>query len=131
MEPVGKCLNEAKVDNVHIQEMVLVSRSSRLPIIQHLLMNYIDEKKLYASINLDDDATCGAAVLHTILIGNGDENVQELLVRKYLNWCVFTGKREAENEIDKLLSRKWQKKHEKNKSYTKKKNKQETSSSVY
>ncbi|KAF3626191.1 hypothetical protein FXO38_29410 [Capsicum annuum] len=84
MEPVGKCLNEAKVDNVHIQEMVLVSRSSRLPIIQHLLMNYIDEKKLYASINLDDDATCGAAVLDTILIGNGDENVQELLVVDFL-----------------------------------------------
>ncbi|PHU25277.1 hypothetical protein BC332_03609 [Capsicum chinense] len=80
MEPVGKCLNEDKVDNVHMQEMVLVSRSSRLPIIQHLLMNYIDEKKLYASINLDDDTTCGAAVLDTILIGNGDENVQELLV---------------------------------------------------
>ncbi|KAF3647950.1 hypothetical protein FXO37_19692 [Capsicum annuum] len=80
MEPVGKCLNEAKVDNVHMQEMVLVSRSSRLPIIQHLLKDYIDEKKLYASINLDDDTTCGAAVLDTILIGNGDENVQELLV---------------------------------------------------
>ncbi|PHU17571.1 hypothetical protein BC332_13266 [Capsicum chinense] len=80
MEPVGKCLNEAKVDNVHMQEMVLVSRSSRLPIIQHLLKDYIDEKKLYASINLDDDTTRGAAVLDTILIGNGDENVQELLV---------------------------------------------------
>ncbi|KAF3640658.1 hypothetical protein FXO38_04489 [Capsicum annuum] len=60
--------------------MVLVSRSSRLPIIQHLLKDYIDEKKLYPSINLDDDTNCGATVLDTILIGNGDENVQELLV---------------------------------------------------
>ncbi|PHT36027.1 Non-specific lipid-transfer protein 1 [Capsicum baccatum] len=54
MGPVGKCLNEA--------------------------MDYLDEKKLYPSINLDDDTTCGAAVIDTILIGNGDENIQELLV---------------------------------------------------
>ncbi|PHT72050.1 hypothetical protein T459_22835 [Capsicum annuum] len=39
-----------------------------------------EDKKLYASINLDIDTTCGAAVLDTILIGNGEENVQELLV---------------------------------------------------
>ncbi|PHU19397.1 Heat shock 70 kDa protein [Capsicum chinense] len=79
-EPVGKCLNEAKVDNVQIQEVILVSRSTRIPIIQHLLKDYFDEKKLYASINLNDDTACGTAVLDVILIGNGDENVQELLV---------------------------------------------------
>ncbi|KAF3615092.1 hypothetical protein FXO38_35311 [Capsicum annuum] len=79
-EPVGKCLNEAKVDNVQIQEVILVSRSTRIPIIQHLLKDYFDEKKLYASINLNDDTACGTAVLDVILIGNGDENIQELLV---------------------------------------------------
>ncbi|XP_047261604.1 heat shock 70 kDa protein-like [Capsicum annuum] len=78
--PVGKCLNEAKVDNVQIQEVVLVSKSTRIPIIQHLLKDYFDEKKLYTSINQDDSMACDTTVLDAILIGNGDENVQELLV---------------------------------------------------
>ncbi|KAF3631612.1 hypothetical protein FXO37_27876 [Capsicum annuum] len=77
---VGKCLNEAKVDNVQIQEVVLVSKSTRIPIIQHLLKDYFDEKKLYTSINQDDSMACDTTVLDAILIGNGDENVQELLV---------------------------------------------------
>lgn len=60
MEPVGKCLSDAKVDNAQIQKMVFVSRLTRIPIIQQLLKDCFNEKKINVSINLDDDMSYGA-----------------------------------------------------------------------
>ncbi|KAL2897015.1 Heat shock cognate 70 kDa protein 2 [Bienertia sinuspersici] len=68
MEPVEKCLRDAKMDKSTVHDVVLVGGSTRIP------------KELCKSINPDEAVAYGAAVQAAILSGEGNEKVQDLLL---------------------------------------------------
>ncbi|XP_051147845.1 heat shock 70 kDa protein-like [Andrographis paniculata] len=80
MEPVEKCLRDAKIDKSHVNDVVLVGGSTRIPKVQQLLQDFFNGKELCKSINPDEAVAYGAAVQAAILSGEGNEKVQDLLL---------------------------------------------------
>ena len=79
LEPVEKCLTDAKIDKSSVHDVVLVGGSSRIPKVQKLLQDYFDRKELCKKINLDEAVAYGAAVQAAILKREGNEKVQDIL----------------------------------------------------
>ncbi|GMY10818.1 heat shock cognate 70 kDa protein 2-like [Fagus crenata] len=73
LEPVEKCLTDAKIDKSGVHDVVLVGGSSRIPKVQKLLQDYFDRKELCKKINLDEAVAYGAAVQAAILKREGNE----------------------------------------------------------
>ncbi|KAF3600600.1 hypothetical protein F2Q69_00036478 [Brassica cretica] len=80
MEPVEKCLRDAKMDKSTVHDVVLVGGSTRIPKVQQLLQDLFNGKELCKSINPDEAVAYGAAVQGAILSGEGNEKVQDLLL---------------------------------------------------
>lgn len=80
MEPVEKCLRDAKMDKGQVHEVVLVGGSTRIPKVQSLLQDFFNGKELCKSINPDEAVAYGAAVQAAILSGEGNQKVQDLLL---------------------------------------------------
>ena len=80
MDPVEKCMRDAKMDKSQVHEIVLVGGSTRIPKVQTLLTNFFNGKELCKSINPDEAVAYGAAVQAAILSGEGNEKVQDLLL---------------------------------------------------
>jgi len=80
MEPVEKCLRDAKMDKGQVHDVVLVGGSTRIPKVQSLLQDFFNGKELNKSINPDEAVAYGAAVQAAILTGEGGEKVQDLLL---------------------------------------------------
>ncbi|PRQ17994.1 putative Heat shock protein 70 family [Rosa chinensis] len=83
MEPVEKCLRDAKMDKSIVHDVVLVggSTSTRIPKVQQLLEDFFNGKELCKSINPDEAVAYGAAVQAAIMSGEGNiEKVQDLLL---------------------------------------------------
>ncbi|KAL1134769.1 hypothetical protein V6Z11_A12G127300 [Gossypium hirsutum] len=80
MEPVEICLKDSKLDKSRVNEVVLVSGSTRIPKVQQLLQDFFNGKELCKSINPDEAVAYGAAVQAAILSGEGDDKVQDLLL---------------------------------------------------
>ncbi|PPS14010.1 hypothetical protein GOBAR_AA06572 [Gossypium barbadense] len=80
MEPVEICLKDSKLDKSRVNEVVLVSGSTRIPKVQQLLQDFFNGKELCKSINPDEAVAYGAAVQAVILSGEGDDKVQDLLL---------------------------------------------------
>ncbi|ONK62269.1 uncharacterized protein A4U43_C07F2170 [Asparagus officinalis] len=77
MEPVEKCLRDAKMDKSTVHDVVLVGGSTRIPKVQQLLQDFFNGKELCKSINPDEAVAYGAAVQAAILSGEGNEKVYE------------------------------------------------------
>ena len=54
MEPVEKCLRDAKMDKRSIHDVVHVGGSTRIPKFQSLLQKFFNGKDLRKSINTDE-----------------------------------------------------------------------------
>ncbi|KAI7983567.1 Heat shock cognate 70 kDa protein [Camellia lanceoleosa] len=80
MEPVEKCLRDAKMDKNSVHDVVLVGGSTRIPKVQQLLQDFFNGKELCKSINPDEAVAYGAAVQAAILSGEGNQKVQDLLL---------------------------------------------------
>ncbi|XP_028776894.1 heat shock 70 kDa protein-like [Neltuma alba] len=80
MEPVEKCLRDAKIDKSQVHDVVLVGGSTRIPKVQQLLQDFFNGKELCKSINPDEAVAYGAAVQAAILSGEGNQKVQDLLL---------------------------------------------------
>ncbi|KAI4348152.1 hypothetical protein L6164_008911 [Bauhinia variegata] len=80
MQPVEKCLRDAKMDKSSVHDVVLVGGSTRIPKVQQLLQDFFNGKELCKSINPDEAVAYGAAVQAAILSGEGNEEVQDLLL---------------------------------------------------
>ncbi|XP_028212815.1 heat shock cognate 70 kDa protein-like [Glycine soja] len=80
MEPVEKCLRDAKMGKSTVHDVVLVGGSTRIPKVQQLLQDFFNGKELCKSINPDEAVAYGAAVQAAILSGEGNEKVQDLLL---------------------------------------------------
>ncbi|KAG5062595.1 hypothetical protein JHK85_003778 [Glycine max] len=75
MEPVEKCLREAKMSKITVHDVVLVGGSTRIPKVQQLLQDFFNGKDLCKNINPNEVAAYGVAVQATILSGEGNEKV--------------------------------------------------------
>ncbi|KAJ4802251.1 Heat shock 70 kDa protein [Rhynchospora pubera] len=71
MDCVERCLEEARMGNSSIDEVVLVGRSTRMPMVQQLLQDFFKGKKLCKNTNADAVAY-GAAVRAAILSGKSN-----------------------------------------------------------
>ncbi|XWS43702.1 hypothetical protein CRYUN_Cryun16bG0126200 [Craigia yunnanensis] len=80
VEPVEKCLRDAKMDKSSVHDVVLVGGSARIPKVQQLLQDFFNGNELCKSINPDEAVADGAAVQAAILSGEGNEKVQDLLL---------------------------------------------------
>jgi L1 cell adhesion molecule like protein len=84
MEPVEKCLKDARMDKSSIHDVVLVGGSSRIPKVQQLLQDLFNGKELCKSINPDEAVAYGAAVQAAILTekdyGNENSKILDLLL---------------------------------------------------
>ncbi|KAJ6853123.1 heat shock cognate 70 kDa protein 2-like [Iris pallida] len=80
MEPVKKCLRDAKMDKSTIYDVVLVGGSTRISKVQQLLQDFFNGKELCKSINPDEAVVNGATVQAAILSGEGNDKVQDLLL---------------------------------------------------
>lgn len=80
LNPVEKCLSDAKFGKGDLHDLVLVGGSTRIPKIQKLLVDYFNGKELNKSINPDEAVAFGAAVQAAILKGDESEAVGDLLV---------------------------------------------------
>lgn len=80
MQPVERCLTDAKVSKSDVHDVVLVGGSTRIPKVQALLQEFFGGKELCKSINPDEAVAYGAAVQAAILSGETSEKVQDLLL---------------------------------------------------
>nr|XP_023892544.1 heat shock cognate 70 kDa protein-like [Quercus suber] len=78
IELVKKCLVDAKIDKSCVHDVVLTGGSSRIPKVQQLLRDFFDGKELCKSINPDEAVAYGAAVQAAIVIGMGNEKIQDI-----------------------------------------------------
>jgi heat shock protein 1/8 len=62
LEPVEKCIEEAKISKNDIQEIILVGGSSRIPSVQKTLTEFFNGKELNKEINPDEAIAYGAAL---------------------------------------------------------------------
>ena len=76
MEPIEKCLKDAKMNKSIGHDVVLMGGSTRIPIVQQWLQDVVNKKKkLCKSTNPDEDDAYGAIVQTRILSGKGNEKV--------------------------------------------------------
>ncbi|KAF6202445.1 hypothetical protein GE061_004845 [Apolygus lucorum] len=80
LQPVEKCLKDAKMDKGTIHDVVLVGGSTRIPKIQTLLQNFFNGKALNMSINPDEAVAYGAAVQAAVLSGDQSSQIQDVLL---------------------------------------------------
>lgn len=80
LEPVEKALRDAKFDKSHINEIVLVGGSTRIPKVQKLLKEFFNGKELNKSINPDEAVAYGAAVQAAILTGDKSSIINDVLL---------------------------------------------------
>jgi L1 cell adhesion molecule like protein len=81
MDHVTTCLRDAKMDKSQIHDLVLIGGSTQIPMVQEMLQDFFNGKKLYMSINPDEAVAYGAAVQAAILTGVvTSEEVQDLWV---------------------------------------------------
>lgn len=78
--PIEKVLRDGKIDKKSIDEIVLVGGSTRIPRIQTIVSGFFDGKELNTSINRDESAASGAAVMAAILSGDVSEKTQDILL---------------------------------------------------
>lgn len=60
MEPVEKCMHDAKMDKNSVHDVVLVGGSTQIPKVQQLLQDFFNGEELCKSINPDEAVAYGA-----------------------------------------------------------------------
>ncbi|XP_062002686.1 heat shock 70 kDa protein 4-like isoform X1 [Rosa rugosa] len=77
MDPVRKCLSDAKMKISNVHDVVLAGGSSRIPKVQELLKDVFKGKELCKGINPDEAIAYGAAVQAAVLKGHQDRKLQD------------------------------------------------------
>ncbi|GMS98959.1 hypothetical protein PENTCL1PPCAC_21134 [Pristionchus entomophagus] len=88
MDPVEKCLRDAKRDKKAIHEIVLVGGSSRIPKVQQLLSDFFNGKQLNTSIDPDEAVAYGAAIQAAKFSGDKSAALEDLLVLNVVSFSL-------------------------------------------
>ncbi|KAL6128239.1 hypothetical protein ACLB2K_071595 [Fragaria x ananassa] len=76
MEPVERCLEDAKMKISSVNDVVHVGGSSRVPKVRQLLQDVFKGKELCQGINADEAVAYGTAVQAAVLGGNENGKLQ-------------------------------------------------------
>ncbi|XP_074270400.1 heat shock 70 kDa protein 18-like [Silene latifolia] len=79
LDPVDKCLKDAKIEKSVVDEIVLVGGSTRIPMVQQLLKDFFNGKELCRGINPDEAVAYGAAS-HAASLAGATVNKNHVLV---------------------------------------------------
>ncbi|KAJ1701368.1 hypothetical protein LUZ63_001147 [Rhynchospora breviuscula] len=77
---IEKCLSDAKIDKTGVDVVVLVGGSTRIPKVQQLVQDFFKGKELCKGIHPDEAVAYGAAIHAANLNGQGDKEVQNLVL---------------------------------------------------
>lgn len=77
---VGKALADAKLSKSDIQEVVMTGGSTRILIVQDMVKEYFDGKKLTMTINVDEAVAHGAAIQAAVLSGDPSQKLRDLVL---------------------------------------------------
>ncbi|KZV47854.1 hypothetical protein F511_38531 [Dorcoceras hygrometricum] len=77
---VEECLDDAKMDKESIHDVVLVGGSTRIPKVRQMLQDFFHGKALCKSIHPDEAVASGAAIQAAVLTGQGNAEVQDILL---------------------------------------------------
>ncbi|KAJ4760299.1 Heat shock 70 kDa protein [Rhynchospora pubera] len=77
---IEKCLSDAKIDKTGVDVVVLVGGSTRIPKIQQLVQDFFKGKELCKGIHPDEAVAYGAAIQAANLSGQGDKEVENLVL---------------------------------------------------
>lgn len=80
LKPVERVLLDSKLSKGEIHEIVMVGGSTRIPRINSLISEFFNGKEPSREINPDEAVAYGAAVQASILSGETDENISDLLL---------------------------------------------------
>merc|ERR1719498_2183656 len=80
LDPCKKVLQDAKVAEGEVNDVVLVGGSTRIPKIQQMLSEFFSGKELNKSINPDEAVAYGAAVQAAVLTNAMDQSQAPVLV---------------------------------------------------
>ena len=80
LKPVERVLLDSKLSKGDIHEIVMVGGSTRIPRINNLISEFFNGKEPSREINPDEAVAYGAAVQASILSGETDENISDLLL---------------------------------------------------
>ncbi|XP_073310148.1 heat shock cognate 70 kDa protein-like [Primulina huaijiensis] len=80
IQHVEECLNDAKMDKNSVHDVVLVGGSTRIPKVQQMLQDFFNGKELCKSIHPDEAVASGAAIQAALLAGQGNADVQGILL---------------------------------------------------
>ena len=80
ISPIDKLLVDAKLSKQEINEIVLVGGSTRIPALQKMLSEYFGGKQLNKTVNPDEAVAYGAAIQASILNGDNEESIQDILL---------------------------------------------------
>ncbi|XP_074272602.1 heat shock 70 kDa protein 18-like [Silene latifolia] len=69
LEPIDRCLKDAKIEKSEVHEIVLVGGSSRTPMVRRLVQDFFKAKELCQGINPDEAVAYGAACHAAVLTG--------------------------------------------------------------
>ena len=78
--PVKQVLDDADMQKTDIDEIVLVGGSTRIPKVQRLIKDFFNGKEPNLGINPDEAVAYGAAVQAGILVGEGGEEISDILL---------------------------------------------------
>jgi heat shock 70kDa protein 1/2/6/8 len=77
-----KCLQDARMDNSSVHDVVLVGGSTRIPKVQSMLREFFNGKEPSRTINPDEAVAYGAAIQASILSGETyDGRLVDMLLR--------------------------------------------------
>nr|BAS01564.1 chaperone HSP70 [Lotharella vacuolata] len=80
VKPVQDVIMDAKFRKKHINDIVLVGGSTRIPAVQKVLENEFKKRHISKSINPDEAVAYGATVQGAIISGIDDQEVNRLLL---------------------------------------------------
>lgn len=80
ISPIDKLLVDAKLAKSDVDEIVLVGGSTRIPALQKMLSDYFGGKELNKSVNPDEAVAYGAAIQASILNGDNEESIKDILL---------------------------------------------------
>ena len=80
LRPVEDAIKDSKIDKYHIDDVILVGGSTRIPKVQHMISKYFGGKDLCKSINPDEAVAYGAAVQAAILSGVKDSGIDRTVL---------------------------------------------------
>uniref|UniRef100_A0ACD5W2Q0 Uncharacterized protein n=1 Tax=Avena sativa TaxID=4498 RepID=A0ACD5W2Q0_AVESA len=80
MEPVKKCLGDAKIERSDVHEVVLVGGSTRIPRVRRMLRDLFGGRELRKDINLEEAVARGAAILADLASRVPDSDLLDLFL---------------------------------------------------